>query len=153
MLVLKKDLGTAVAPLSEPAADEGEPQPGIWVISTSFESTLSAMAGATTLADRLGGRITVLVPQVVPYPLPLESPPVLLDWTEKRFQMIASLSPAETSVRIYLCRDPLDITESVLDSGSLVVIGSRKKWWPRFESRLVRKLRRSGHHVILTDTE
>jgi len=123
------------------------------VIFTSFDSTLAALAEAGTLADTFGGRMTVLVPQVVPWRLPLESPPVLPDWSERRFQMIGSLSPVETTVQIYLCRDPREVTESVLDSGSLIVIGSRQKWRPAFESRLIRKLRRSGHYVILTDKE
>ena len=42
---------------------------------------------------------------MVPYPLPLTSPPVLLDFSERQFRVLASQSPVETIVRIYLCRD------------------------------------------------
>ena len=55
-----------------------------------------------------------MVPQVVPYPLPLESPPVLIDWNERRFRVIADESPVETTVRIYLCRDRLETLTAVL---------------------------------------
>jgi hypothetical protein len=46
----------------------------IAVVLTSVESTLSALKEAGALASSLGARITLLVPQVVPYPLPLETP-------------------------------------------------------------------------------
>jgi hypothetical protein len=123
------------------------------VVFTSAQSTLTALKKAGTLASSMGARITLLVPQVVPYPLPLESPPVLLDWNEKRFRVIANESRVETTIRIYLCRDPLEALISVLGAGSVVVLGGRKRWWPTKETRLARKLRKSGHEVILTETE
>jgi len=45
-------------------------------------------------------RITLLVPQIVPYPLPLTSPPILLDFNERRFRLIAEQAPVETTVRL-----------------------------------------------------
>ena len=68
------------------------------------------------LANRLSCRITLVVPQVVPFPLPLSSPPVLLDWNERRFRVIASQSPVETEVQIYLCRDRLEMLEQRAES-------------------------------------
>jgi hypothetical protein len=126
----------------------------ISVVFTSVKSTLAALRRAATLANSLRGRITLLVPQVVPYPLPLESPPVLLDWNERRFRTIAAESPVETTVRIYLCRDPLDTLRSVLRSRSIVILGGRDRWWwHSAEGRLVRQLRKAGHEAILTGTE
>jgi len=123
------------------------------VIFTSIETTLAALRQAGTLAHKLGARITLVVPQVVPYPLPVTSPPVLLDWNERRFRVIAEGSPVETSVRLYLCRDRLETLKSVLRPHSLVVLGGRKRWWPTTEKRLVRKLRRLGHEVIFVEAE
>jgi len=114
---------------------------------------LAALRKAGDLANRLSGRITLVVPQVVPYPLPLTSPPVLLDWNEKRFRVIASESPVETTVLIYLCRDRLKTLTTELSSRSLVVVGGRKRWWPTAEKRLARKLRRAGHEVLFAETE
>ena len=45
------------------------------------------------------------MPQIVPYPLPLSSPPVLVDFNERRLRVIASNCRVETRVSIYLCRD------------------------------------------------
>ena len=136
-----------------PEVEDRGPRLNISVIFTSVESTLKALKKAGALATRLGARITLLVPQIVPYPLPLESPPVLIDWNERRFRVIADESPVETTVRIYLCRDRLETLASVLNSGSIVVLGSRKKWWPTAEARLAGRLRKAGHEVIVAEME
>jgi hypothetical protein len=124
----------------------------ISVVFTSVESTLSALREAGTLANKLGAQITLIVPQVVPYHLPLESPPVLLDWNERRLKVMAEESPVETKINLYLCRDRWETLKSVLAPHSVVVLGARKAWWPTQEKKLVRHLRRAGHEVIFTET-
>ena len=133
--------------------EEADQQLNIAVVFTSVESTLAALKEAGDLATSLGARITLLVPQVVPFPLPLESPPVLLDFNERRFRVIASQSPVETTVRIYLCRDGLETLTTVLSPGSIVVVGGKKRWWPTREKKLARQLRRAGHEVVFKETE
>ena len=125
----------------------------ISVVFTSVKATLAALKDAGGLADRLGARITLLVPQIVPYPLPLTSPPVLIDWNERRFRTIAEESPVETRVNIYLCRDALETLKGALRPHSIVVLGGCKRWWPTRESRLARALRRAGHEVIFSELE
>jgi hypothetical protein len=124
------------------------------VVFTSVEATLAALRHAGGLAHRLAGRITLLVPQIVPYPLPLESPPVLIDWNERRFRTIAETSPVDTTVRLYLCRDRDETLQNALERRSLVVVGGPRRWW-RFtsERRLARRLRRAGHEVVFIETE
>ncbi len=151
-LALEKRLGPAIG---TPSATDGNDQRlNIAVIFTSVESTLAALRAAGVLARSLGARILLLVPQVVPYPLPLDSPPVLIDWNEKRFGAIASESPVETIVRLYLCRDQMETLKNALNPKCLVVVGGRKKWWPfSCEKSLAGQLRRAGHEVIFTETE
>ena len=103
------------------------------------------------MADSLGARIVLLGMQCVPYPLPLDDPPVAVGWNEKRLRAVASISPVETAIRIYLCRNRLETLKSALQPGSIVVIGYRKRMWPTSEVRLAHKLRRLGHEVILTE--
>ena len=96
--------------LCEPAkpADTAGSTPGkleLTVLFTGLPSTLQALAKANDLAQDLNARIRLVVPQVVPYPLPLESPPVLLEFTESRFRAIAAAQTIETRVEIFLCRD------------------------------------------------
>jgi len=153
LLALEKTLQPKIGRPATTEAREKDPRLNISVLFTSVELTLAALKRAGELAHSLGARLTLLVPQIVPYPLPLESPPVLLDWNEQRFLVIARESHVETTVRIYLCRDRVEALESVLKPHSIMVVGARKRWWPTAEERLARKLRRSGHEVILTPTE
>ena len=126
----------------------------ICVVFTSVEGTMAALRTAGTLAGRLRGHITLMVPEVVPFHLPLNKPAVLHDWNERRFRVLAAGCPVETSVIFYLCRDRDETLLQVLQPHSLVVVGGkRKRWWPTSESRLARRMRSLGHEVILTETE
>ena len=133
--------------------DQTESRLEVAVVFTSPAATMAALHEAGVLARRLNARISLLVPQIVPYPAPLESPPVLLDFSEQWIREIAAQSPVQTAVQIYLCRDPAGTLQSVLPPRSLVVIGGRKRWWATREKILARKLRRAGHEVIFTETE
>jgi hypothetical protein len=150
-----------VLPPSKPRfsrADAVEAEPkdhglNVVVVCSSMEATRTALRKAETLASQLSAQITLVVPQTVPYPLPLMSPPVLLDFTERRLRALASDSPVAVVIRIYLCRDRFEALDMVLKPCSLIVLGGRKRWWPTAEKALARRLRRKGHEVILTETE
>jgi hypothetical protein len=151
---IEKLLSPALGHPGQFHTQEAEYRLNISVVFTSVESTLTALRKAAALATSLRARITLLVPQVVPIPLPLENPPVLVDFNEKRFRLIAGQCPVETRVRIYLCRDNLQALSSFLSPGSIVVLGGRKRrWWPSPDARLARKLSRAGFEVIFTETE
>jgi len=139
--------GYPVRHLAEPA----EPQLNISVIFTSVNSTLSALREAGRLASSLGGHITLVVPQVVPYPLDVDTPPVTAGFNDRHFRTVAGASSVSTTVRIYLCRDRVEAALAALTPHSLVVIGRRKWWWPSPEKRLAGKLRRAGHEVIVAE--
>jgi hypothetical protein len=154
-LALERMIAPVTGAPARPFAEEADSQLNVSVIFTSVDATLAALREAGRLlgsqARSLGGRITLIVPQIVPYPLPLNSPPVLVDFNERRLRVIASDCRVETSVCVYLCRDPLEILRSVLKPHSLVVVGSRRRWWPTAEKRLAAKLRSAGHEVIVTE--
>jgi hypothetical protein len=149
--VLEKNLSPAVLQPPRPVAGEANPRLNVAVIFTSVEATLAALKQAAELACPLNASLTLIVAQIVPYPLSLTSPPVPQDFSERRFRVIADQSHVETTVRIYLCRDPDVMLIGILKPHSLVVIGGTKRWWPTPERRLARKLRRAGHEVILTE--
>jgi hypothetical protein len=133
--------------------EETESRLEVAVVFTSPAATLAAVRKAGVLACPLNAHISLLLPQVVPYPVPLESPPVLLDFSEHCLREIAAQSIVPTAVHIYLCRDAAGTLQSVLAPHSLVVIGGRKRWWPTREQKLARNLLRSGHEVIFIKTE
>ena len=152
-LAFQKRLFRANDRPTPPRQEESEHRLEVAVVFTSATPTIAALKRAGALADKLSARINMVVPQIVPFPLPLESPPVLLEFSERRFREIAMASPVETTVHIYLCRDRLETLKSVLPPRSLVVIGGMKRWWPTREKSLARQLRRAGHEVIFTETE
>jgi hypothetical protein len=152
-LALEKRMKPEAGPPVRPPESEAESQMEVSVVFTSVKATLAALRTAGTLASRLRYRITLVVPQIVPYPLPLTSPPVLLDFSERQFRVIAGQSPVETVVRIYLCRDRLTALTQMLKPRSVVVLGGPVRWWPTAEARLARQLRRAGHEVVYTETE
>jgi hypothetical protein len=147
--ILKPETGCPAWPVS----DEADQQLNIAVVFTSVESTLTALKEAGNLASSLGARIKLMVPHVVPHPLPLEAPPVRVEFNENRFRVIASQSPVETSVQIYLCRDRFETLTSALKPGSIVILGGRKRWWPTKDKTLARQLRRAGYEVLFKETK
>ena len=133
----------------EPATSESESALNVTVVFTAMNDTIAALKMAGAMAESLAARLTLLVLQIVPFPLPLTSPPVPLEFQEKRFRQIAEQSPVDTTVLLYLCRDRDDALRKALKPHSLVVIGGRERFWPTLASRMARRLRRDGHEVIL----
>lgn len=128
------------------------------VVHTAIPATLQALKTAATLAQGLSARIRLLVPQAVPYALPLEEPPVPISFTERRFRTVAEEVDVETTVEIVLCRDIFSALETLLRPRSLVVLGARSsRWarlgWPSAEARLARRLRKLGHQVVFADSQ
>jgi hypothetical protein len=152
-LALERMIAPVTGVPARPFTEETDSKLDISVVFTSVDATLAALKEAGNLASSLGGRITLIVPQIVPYPLPLTSPPVLVDFNERRLRVIASNCKVETRVCIYLCRDALETLLSTLRPQSLVVVGSRKRWWPTREKRLAAKLRRAGNEVIVAERD
>ena len=152
-LAIEKVLRPATGRPAQPTRVDADQQLNIAVVFTSVESTLAALKEAGNLAGSLGARITLVVPQVVPFPLPLETPPVLVEFNENRFRVMASESLVETSVQIFLCRDRFETLAAVLKPGSIVVVGGRKRWWPTKDETLARQLRGAGYEVLFKETK
>jgi hypothetical protein len=152
-LAIEKVLVPATGHPIRPIGEEVDQKLNISVVFTSVHSTLVALREAANLANKLDARIMLVVPQVVPYPVPLETPPVLVEFSENRFRVVAAESPVETSVQIYLCRDPFVTLAWVLQPRSIVVIAGRRRWWPTREERLAWHLRRAGYEVLFKETE
>ena len=125
-----------------------EPRLNVNVIFTSLKGTRAALQAAGKLARDLGARVTVLAAQVVPYPLPLEKPPVPVEFTEQALLQVVSEEDVETAIDLRLCRDSEETIREALPPGSVVVIGDRRRWWRVREWMLAWKLRRDGHRVI-----
>jgi len=124
----------------------------IHVIFTNMPDTRAALATAIDMAAEMESEIAVLVSQIVPFPLPIDNPPVPLDFASEQIRRLAELVQTDqTSLKgfIYLCRNPLDTLLQELPAHALVVIGARARWPFGKSKRVARALRRNGHEVIL----
>ena len=125
----------------------------VTVVFTDMRSSLNALKTAALLAGGLNARVRLVVPQVVSYELPLNEPPIPTDFIEQQIGHLVSDLDVETQVDICLCRNKKESLLRTLKPHSVTVVGSRRRWWPTWETRLARQLRRGGHEVILTETE
>jgi hypothetical protein len=132
-----------------PLALESHRDLEVYVIFTEVGATKAALKTATDLARDLSARLVLLVAKIVPWPLPLEHPPVSGEFTERVLSELAGGQKADITARVYLCRDRDPTIRRALEPGSLVVIGSRKRLRPNRTPRLARLLKRDGHDVIL----
>jgi len=121
----------------------------IHVVYTDTEATRAALERAIDLVIDLDAETRIVVPHVVPFPLPLEKPDVPLEFTCRQIRCLAGSVGADPYVNVYLCRDRLDLLRQVLPAESIVVIGSRKRWFPTKAERMARALRRHGCEVLL----
>jgi hypothetical protein len=111
--------------------------------------TLAALRMAGQLGQNLDVRVKLVTFQTVPYELELTRPTIATRWIEERLCALASKAPVEVRVDIILCRDPGWALRQVLKPDSLVVIGTRRRWWRTQGQRLAGRLRQDGHQVIL----
>lgn len=124
----------------------------IVVLFTSQDATAAAINCAAMLLRGLNGRISLLDMESVPHQLSLESPPVSGEFIKQRLLELANTSSVEVTGYVYFCRFPLEAVVSILKTGSLIVIGCRKRWWPTWEGKLAGRLRKAGYQVIVHES-
>ena len=128
----------------------------IHVLYTNPGDTAAALNTAIEMACELDSEIAVIVTRIVPFPLPLDDPPVPLDFASEQIRRLAdSVSSVRTELQgyIYFCRNPIETLLRELPPRSLIVIGVRPRWPFGKSKRLARALRRVGHEVILANHE
>ena len=151
---LSLGLETGVAESTSPpelSASESQGKLEVVVLFTCPKSTLAALRRAATLLNGLEARVSLIEVQAIPYPLPLNMPPVALDFTKRRLLGIASESQLEIAAYVYLTRFRWETLAQVLKPGSVVFIGCQKTWWPSGEKKLARRLQRSGYSTVVVE--
>ena len=123
----------------------------IHVLFTEMRETLAALRSAAALSSGMPAELALLVPLTVPYPLPLDAPPVPLEFACRRIGELVAEVTMEIEAYVYLCRDPYLTIADALSPHSLVVIGTSRRWLFNKSKRMARKLRRQGHDVVLTN--
>jgi len=132
-----------------PVSNEDSEHLQINVLFTTRRETQFALKRAAELSEGLNAEIVLIVPQIVPFPLELDNPPVPLDFASHQLSSLTESIGADLDSRIYLCRDGLQIFLHVLRANSVAVVGVSRRWFFSRSERLARTLRRRGHQVIL----
>ena len=136
------------------AGDQEPSQLEVNLIFTNRQATVCALETVESLARDLGACIRLRAAIVVPYPLPVDEPPVSIPFLEHSLcDLIGRLERHgfEASAHLYVCRDREKALLQVLKRNALVVIGGKKRWWPTAASRLAKVLRSKGHRVVFVD--
>jgi hypothetical protein len=123
----------------------------VFVLFTTAQETIFALRNAADLARQLNARIEVIVPEVVPYPLPVDRPPVAPVFLMNRYRAIVQQAGIDADVRVCLCREPRAALGATLKPGSLIVIGVRRCWWLTRKTQLARWLEAQGYRVVVVD--
>jgi hypothetical protein len=121
----------------------------VTVLYTNVRATLAALRRAASLARDLGATIRILNVRTVPYPLPLDKPPVDREVVARNISTLADGQPIPTRIEICFGRDLVESLLQSLSPNSIVLVGSKISWWPSKERKLAKQLARHGHQIVL----
>ena len=144
-------IAQTAAPLLKQSASDSHPL-DVYVIFTEAETTRRTLQAVHRLTQGLTVRLSVIVPQVIPYPLPLDEPAVPLPFTREALLEILKPEETETRVSIFLCRDRMEGIRAAVTAGSLLIVGATTRRWWNSAARLSRNLEQNGYRVILIET-
>jgi|WetSurMetagenome_2_1015567.scaffolds.fasta_scaffold314618_2 hypothetical protein len=119
------------------------------VLFLKMQGTLEALEMAATLAKGLHARFRMIVLREVPYSLPLSEPAVSNEFAEHQFFDFVSNLRDEVKLDIYLCRNRNRELLQILRPHSLIILCTKKGWWPTPEKKLASHLKKHGHQVLL----
>ena len=124
----------------------------VYVPLTTSDLTRAALTAVVALTRNLGARVSVVAVQVVPFPLPLERPAFSPSVVEYELKASARDIELELDAHIVIARDRNEAIRRAILPGSLVVLATKKRWWPTQQAKLARLLAFAGHSVVLLET-
>lgn len=128
----------------------------ITVIYTTAVATQTALRAANQFAKDLGLTLRLLAIHTVPFHLPLDQPPVSIDFLEQQqieLVMRAAVPPDSLKIKLVLCRDAREYLKEFVAPECLVVVGGRKRRWFNQARRFQQWLGERGYHSIFVSTD
>jgi len=116
---------------------------------TTPKQTRAALKHAAEMSSGLNGTIRLIDAVAIPIQRPISEPQVNGKFLKRRLEEMAEETGMPVHVDIVYTRDRMECLSRCLGVHSLVVIALRSLWWPSFERKLARFLRRAGHDVVL----
>lgn len=115
----------------------------VFVPYTSPDLARAALAQAAALTRNLTAHITLFAVWNKPHIYP-----ALL---EQKLVAVAREADTQAETRIVFAQDPDTGRKQILMPNSLVVMATKKRWWPTAEVKLAGALARAGHSVALLE--
>jgi hypothetical protein len=119
------------------------------VLYTSVELAEAALKRAEELAHGMELRVRLVYAQIVPYPLPVDKPPINLDHLQHELALVSEHSGLAVEGEIVLARDIQTALQTTLKPHSIVVLASRRRLWRTKEESLKKECVKAGHEVVL----
>jgi hypothetical protein len=122
----------------------------LWVAIpyTTPELTAAALRHAAVCTD-LAVHVVLIDVQVVPFPCPLEQPPINREFSAKRLGDLFGQTELPGRCLVCYARDWVEGFRRTLDPESLVVLPTKKRWFRTREEKLAEALKKAGHQVML----
>jgi hypothetical protein len=108
-----------------------------------------ALSRALELAHGLEAVVTLMAVHVLPYPAPLECQEGIRQRLESELAAVARTSPVSIRLKLVFARDRDDAYLGLLRPQSIVVVGTKDRWWRTREERFARRLATRGHCVTV----
>ena|SRR5438067_13017558 len=121
----------------------------IVVLHTGPELTPCALQAATNLTKGLNFHLVLIAVNIVPYPLQLGPLSIMEKHLECELQRAAERTSLPVVARIAFARDISEAFRQCVRPNSLVVIGSRKRWWRTRAEKWARELAADGFRTAL----
>jgi len=121
----------------------------IVVLYTSEELAAAALLRAEELAHGMKLRVRLVCAQMVPYPLPVDQPPINLQYLKSELERVSDRCSLEVQGEIVLARDMQTALKSALKPNSVVVLASHCRFWQTKEESLRKECIKAGHEVVL----
>ena len=113
---------------------------------TTPELTRTALRHAAASRD-LDIHVCLVDLQVIPFPA--NEPTIDEEFSEHRLDELLKETGVPGTGVVFYTADWFRGLKRILQPESLVVLATKKTWWPTREKKLARLLRRAGHQVVL----
>jgi hypothetical protein len=123
----------------------------VYVPYTTSDLTTVALKAVVALTRNLSSRVSLFAVLVVPFPLPLDRPAVSPSFFEREMNTLARNVEVPVDTHVVIARDREVGFDRAILPRSLVVLATRKHWWPTPQKKLARFLARAGHSVALLE--
>ena len=142
-----KDQVEVLAEIGLPDVAAAESELELVVPFTDRRLTQTAIAAASRLGKGLRAVVRLVRIETVPWRCDLDHPPVALDFLRSQLKSYRSALPMQREVR--LARGFVEGLMSTLTANSVVVLATKRRWWPTRAERLAAILERAGHRAVL----